>query len=66
MIQYLRRRRAARPSAYHELFHSTGEAPRPAYFDEHLANTLKAALGGLSGSEGVDLEWLLRSIGELR
>jgi hypothetical protein len=49
--------------AYRDLFQTSGEAPRPAYFDDKLVMALKAGVAKSAGSESSDLEWLLRSIG---
>lgn len=37
--------------AYRDLFQMSGEAPRPAYFDDQLVMALKAGLAELSDSE---------------
>ena len=45
------------------LFDMSGEAPRPAYFDQPLVMALKAALPELSEAGRNNVEWILRSIG---
>ena len=49
-------------AAYRVLFEVSGEAPRPAYFDQPLLRALKAELTELSKVGRNNVEWLLRSI----
>jgi hypothetical protein len=52
--------------AYRDLFDTSGESPRPAYFDERLVTALKAEVSGLSGTERGNVEWILDSIDRAR
>lgn len=49
--------------AYKELFDTSGEAPRLAYFDELLLRSLKARLPEVGVADRKKVEWILHSIG---
>jgi hypothetical protein len=53
-------------AAYRALFELSGEAPRPAYFDQPLLRALTAELPQLSKTGRNNVEWLLHSIGASR
>lgn len=50
-------------SAYQELFHTSGEIPRMAAFDEPLVQSLEARLPEMSETDRRNIEWILHSIG---
>jgi len=52
--------------AYLELFHTSGECPRHAYFDDRLIKALQASLSELSGTERANVHWVLQSIGVMQ
>jgi hypothetical protein len=48
--------------AYRELFESSGEGPRAAYFDSDLLQALRSRLPELPEGDRRTVEWLLQSI----
>ena len=53
---------AALARAYRELFESSGEGPRPVFFDKELSRAMKASLEGLPENERATVRWILDSI----
>ena len=48
--------------AYRELFESSGEGPRPGYFDKELSRAMEVSLEGLPENESATVRWILDSI----
>ena len=48
--------------AYRELFENSGEAPRPAFFDEEVFGVLKAGVVSLPENERAIVQWVLESL----